>query len=144
MPLYSSYQYVLILIRILELKVSSSHKHGFDGPHAVVVMELGGKLLWAEPVGHHNLHWQRLCIKEAIRIQRDLSNERIVGDHHGHCAKQHLLRDRERKRKTLQFQRASNCISGLWHFWNTNNERCSTFDCVLKTFRLSGSSDRPA
>lgn len=117
-PYLAVYQYVLILIRILELEVSCSHEHGFDSPHAVVVMELGGKLLRAQPVGHHNLHRQRLCIEEAIRIQRDLSDERVVGDHHGNCAKQHLLRDGERKRKTLQFQRASNCIPGWWHFWN--------------------------
>lgn len=50
------YQYVLILIRILELEVSCSHKYSFDGPHAVIIMELGGELLGTEPVGHHNLY----------------------------------------------------------------------------------------
>lgn len=39
------YQYVFILIRVLELEVSCSHKNSFYGPHAIIVMELGGQLL---------------------------------------------------------------------------------------------------
>lgn len=103
-PLLKIYQYVLILIRILELEVSCSHEYSFNGPHAIVVMELGGKLLRAEPIGHHNLYRQRLCIEEAIRIQRDLSDERIVGDHHGDRAKQHLLREREKDANVCSFK----------------------------------------
>ncbi len=46
MPLFRhKYQYVLILIGILQLEVSCRHEHSFDGPHAVIVMELGGELL---------------------------------------------------------------------------------------------------
>jgi len=94
----SGYQDVLVLVGVLELEVPRSHQYSFDGPHAVVVMELGGQLLGAEPVRHHDLHRQRFGVQEAVRIQRDLCYQRVVGHHHGHRSEQHLHRRNQRER----------------------------------------------
>ncbi|CAB1336130.1 unnamed protein product [Coregonus sp. 'balchen'] len=61
----NTHQYVLILIWELEFEVPCGHQYSFDGPHAIVIMELGGELLRAESViqavravEDHTLHGQ--------------------------------------------------------------------------------------
>lgn len=48
-------QDALVLLWVLELQVAGGREHRLDGPHAVVIVMLGGKLLRAQAVGRHNL-----------------------------------------------------------------------------------------
>ena len=88
-----TYQYILILIGELELKVSRGHQHGFDGPHAVIVVELGGRAAL-----NRACRSSRSSPKEAWHsgsrrsTEENLCYQGVVRDHHGHCSEQHLCK----------------------------------------------------
>ena len=83
-------EYVLALVRVLELEVAGGGQHRLDGAHAVVVVVLGRELLGAQLVDGDDLDREGARVHEAARVQRDLANERVVWHHHGHGAEEHL------------------------------------------------------
>ena len=83
-------EHTLVLLWVLEFQVPCSSKDRLDGPHAIVVVVLGGKLLRTQPVGGDYLGRQVASIHKSHGIERDLSNKPIIRDHHCHCTKQNL------------------------------------------------------
>jgi len=86
----AQHYYVLILIWILELQVTGGGEHRLDGPHAVVVVELTGELFGAQSVRGHDLDREWAGIDEAERVEGNLGNDGVVGNHHGHGSEQSL------------------------------------------------------
>ena len=86
------YQDIFTIIGKLELQVTRSYQHTLDCSHAVIIMRLAGQLFGTQSVRHHDLHCQVSSVEEAIRVQRDLSNQGVIRHHHRNCTEQHLNR----------------------------------------------------
>lgn len=84
-PSYQSHS----VLRYLE--VSSGGEHRLDSSHPVVVVMLGGELLWAQSIGGHNFHRQRARRHKATRVEDDLCDHCVVWYHHSHSPEQSLL-----------------------------------------------------
>ena len=82
------------------LEIAGSSEHGLDGPHAVVVVMLGRQLLRTQSVHSYDFHRQRSRLDEPARVEGDLSNHRVVRNHHGHSSEQSLKCEKKEKKKT--------------------------------------------
>lgn len=72
------------------LQIASSCEHRLHSSHPVVIVMLGGQLLWAQAVCCHNLYGQWPRSDKATRVQHYLRNHGVVRHHHGHCPEQSL------------------------------------------------------
>ena len=86
------YQDVLIFIWTSELEVAGGGQYGLDGSHAIVVVKLCGQLLRTQSIRRHNLDGQVSRVHEAVRVQTNFSDHRVVRHHHCHRTKQDLHR----------------------------------------------------
>jgi len=84
------YQNIFVLVVTGELEVAGRRQYGLDGSHPVVVVELSGQLLGTQTVRGHDLDGQVARVHEAVRVQTDLGDHRVVGNHHRHRPKQNL------------------------------------------------------
>lgn len=85
----------------MHLQVASCGQHRLDGPHAVVIVVLGGQLLGAQAVRGHDLDRQGPRPHKATGVQHDLRDEGIIRHHHGHCTEQSLWkRDMKKNKRT--------------------------------------------
>ena len=73
-----------------EFEIAGGRKDGLDRPHSVVVVKLRRQLLGAEAVRGDDLDRQVARVHEAVRVEADLGDHRVVGDHHGDGAKEDL------------------------------------------------------
>ena len=83
-------QNLLVVLGEIALEVTRRGDDGLHGAHAVVVVVLRGELFGAELKRRDHLPRQRPSVFEAKGHQRNLADERVIGNHHRAGAEQSL------------------------------------------------------
>lgn len=103
-------------MRWVHLEVASGGQHRLDGPHAVVIVVLGGELLRAQAIRGHDFHREGAGSDKATGVQHNLCNESIIRHHHGHRTEQSLWGKTEKRTKkdTVEKLKWLLYAIGLW------------------------------
>mmetsp|Transcript_13243 Transcript_13243/g.37392 ORF Transcript_13243/g.37392 Transcript_13243/m.37392 type:complete len:381 (+) Transcript_13243:7435-8577(+) len=84
------HQLILVVRGVLALEVACRPQHRHHGPHSVVIVVLAAQLLAAQAVRLHQLLPQQPSLEVAKRVQNDLRDKGVVGNHHCHITEQCL------------------------------------------------------
>mmetsp|Transcript_66797 Transcript_66797/g.204493 ORF Transcript_66797/g.204493 Transcript_66797/m.204493 type:complete len:265 (-) Transcript_66797:110-904(-) len=84
------HQDIFALGRVLALEVACGDQDRKHSAHAIIVMLLGRQLLAAQLVCRDNLLRQRTGNAVTVRVELDLGDHRIIGNHHRHGPVQRL------------------------------------------------------
>ena len=84
----AKHELVLVVLGVPPLQIPRRAKHSHHRAHAVVVVVLRRELLRAQLVALHDLRRAVPRLEVPERVQNDLADHRVVGDHHRHRAEQ--------------------------------------------------------